>query len=94
MRRIEMGELVLLDAGAENQCYASDITRTFPISGKFTQQQKDIYNIVLDAQKRVIAEAKPGIEFSALVLAANTALLEGLLKVRLVCCRYLASTLT
>lgn len=54
------GDLVLVDAGAEYNYYAADITRTFPVSGKFSAEQKQIYNIVLDAQLAGIAEVKPG----------------------------------
>lgn len=54
------GELVLIDAGAEYQMYAADITRTFPVNGKFTQPQKQIYNIVLDAQLDAMSELKLG----------------------------------
>jgi Xaa-Pro aminopeptidase len=80
-RKIEPGELVLLDAGAEHQFYASDITRTFPISGKFSQTQRTIYTIVLSAQKNAIAAARPGIDFNDIIKIATTTLLEGLLEV-------------
>jgi Xaa-Pro aminopeptidase len=54
------GELLLIDAGAEYQFYAGDITRTFPINGRFTAAQKAIYEIVLAAQMAALAKAKPG----------------------------------
>lgn len=54
------GDLVLIDAGAEYQMYAADITRTFPVNGKFTNAQKQIYNIVLDAQLDAMSELKEG----------------------------------
>lgn len=54
------GDLVLLDAAGECQGYASDLTRTFPINGKFTKPQKDIYQLVLSAQLAAIEAAKPG----------------------------------
>lgn len=57
---LKNGDLVLIDAGAENQGYASDITRTFPINGKFTEEQRALYQIVLDAQYAAIELAKPG----------------------------------
>ena len=54
------GELLLIDAGCESLGYASDITRTFPINGRFSKVQKQIYQIVLSAQKSAIASIKPG----------------------------------
>lgn len=53
-------ELVLIDAGAEYQGYAADITRTFPVNGKFTAAQKEIYEVVLKAQEAAFAKVKPG----------------------------------
>ena len=58
--QLKDGDLLLIDAGAEYDCYASDITRTFPVNGEFTKEQKDIYEIVLQAQLDAIAEVKPG----------------------------------
>ena len=55
------GELLLIDAGAESEYYAADITRTFPISGSFNKEQKIIYEIVLDAQKQAINSIKSGV---------------------------------
>lgn len=55
------GDLVLIDAGCEFENYASDITRTFPINGRFSPAQKQIYQIVLDAQLAAIESIKPGI---------------------------------
>jgi len=54
------GDLLLIDAGCESLGYASDITRTFPINGSFSKTQKQIYQIVLSAQKSAIASIKPG----------------------------------
>lgn len=54
------GDLLLIDAGAEYDCYASDITRTFPVNGRFSKAQADVYEIVLQAQIDAIAEVKPG----------------------------------
>jgi Xaa-Pro aminopeptidase len=54
------GDLVLVDAGSEYGYYASDVTRTFPVSGSFTDAQKQLYNIVLDAELAAIAEVRPG----------------------------------
>jgi Xaa-Pro aminopeptidase len=55
------GELILLDMSAEFAHYASDITRTFPVSGKFTAQQRKIYELVLKAQKAAFDRVKPGV---------------------------------
>lgn len=57
------GDLVLLDLGAMHEYYSADISRTFPVNGKFTKRQKDIYNLVLKAQTEVIELAKPGVTF-------------------------------
>ncbi|MEX2260996.1 MAG: Xaa-Pro peptidase family protein [Bryobacteraceae bacterium] len=59
-RRMDKGELLLMDVGAECAGYASDITRTVPVGGKFTERQREIYEIVLGAQKAAIAAVKPG----------------------------------
>lgn len=59
-RRMEAGDVVVLDVGAECSGYAADITRTLPVSGKFTPRQREIYEIVLGAQKAAIAAVKPG----------------------------------
>ena len=58
---VEDGELVLIDLGSAYQHYCSDISRTFPINGKFTERQKQFYNLVLAAQDLVIENAKPGL---------------------------------
>ncbi|MGR8946424.1 MAG: Xaa-Pro aminopeptidase [Gammaproteobacteria bacterium] len=58
--QLKDGDLLLIDAGAEFDCYASDITRTFPVNGEFSNEQTDIYEIVLQAQIDAIAEVKPG----------------------------------
>ncbi len=60
-RRIEDGDLVLVDAGGEFGYYASDITRTWPASGRFSAEQRAIYEIVLEAQLEAIAKVRPGI---------------------------------
>ncbi|MBE6958851.1 MAG: M24 family metallopeptidase [Ruminococcaceae bacterium] len=60
------GELVLIDLGSAEGNYAADISRTFPINGKFTDRQKEIYNTVLEAQNIVMKNAKPGITTGAL----------------------------
>lgn len=55
------GDLILFDLGASVNMYCSDITRTYPISGKFTERQKEIYNIVLKGQELILNSAKPGL---------------------------------
>lgn len=61
-RRMDSGEVLLMDVGAECSDYASDVTRTVPVNGKFTPRQREIYNIVLGAQKAAIAAVKPGMK--------------------------------
>lgn len=58
--KLKSGDLLLIDAGCELHGYASDITRTFPINGKFSAAQKDVYQLVLNAQAAAIAQVKPG----------------------------------
>ena len=63
-RQLEAGRLLLVDAGAEtNENYCSDNTRTTPISGHYTQKQKDIYNIVADCHDLTLSQAKPGVRW-------------------------------
>ncbi len=58
--KLKNGDLLLIDAGAECDHYAADITRTFPVSGRFTEPQKQLYQLVLDAQLAAMEEIKPG----------------------------------
>ncbi len=69
-RRMQAGEVVVVDIGAEYGGYSADVTRTFPVSGKFSAKQREIYQIVLDAQKAAIAKIKPGARISDLHAAA------------------------
>lgn len=62
--RIEQGDLTVMDAGAEYEHYAADITRTFPASGKFTPRQKEIHEVVLGAQKAAMQAVKPGMRLT------------------------------
>lgn len=57
---LKSGDLVLIDAGCEYEYYAADITRTFPVNGRFSKEQKALYEIVLDAQLKAIAAVQPG----------------------------------
>ncbi len=77
------GDLLLIDAGAEYDCYASDITRTIPVNGRFSTEQRALYDIVLKAQKAAIDEARPGRPFSAYHDAAVKAITSGLIKLGL-----------
>jgi len=61
-RRMDSGEMVVMDVGAECSDYATDVTRTVPVNGKFTARQKEIYEIVLGAQKAAIAAVRPGVK--------------------------------
>jgi len=60
------GDLVLCDVGAQVNWYSADLTRTFPVSGVFTDRQKQLYSIVLEGQKKVIDTIKPGVAFASL----------------------------
>lgn len=71
------GDLILFDLGAQYNYYNADITRTFPVNGKFTQRQKDIYNVVLRANEAVKAAAKPGILLKELNDIAKGVLIQG-----------------
>jgi Xaa-Pro aminopeptidase len=77
--KLKNNDLLLIDAGAEYDYYAADITRTFPVNGKFTPAQKALYTIVLDAQKAAIAEVKPGNHWNQPHEAAVRVITEGLL---------------
>lgn len=77
---IKDGDMCLFDMGGEYNCYASDITCSFPANGKFTEEQKIIYNIVLDSQVAVLKAMKPGVYWSDMHRLANRVIVEGLLK--------------
>ena len=72
------GDLLLIDAGAEVDCYASDITRTFPVNGRWTREQRALYEVVLAAQEAAIDEVQPGRPFDAAHHAAVRVIAEGL----------------
>jgi len=78
------GNLILMDLGAQYKQYASDITRTYPINGKFSDRQKTIYNIVLKANEEVIKMMKPGVPFADLNKKSTEVLTEGLLEIGLI----------
>ena len=77
------GDLVLVDAGCEYQYYASDVTRTFPVNGKFSPEQKEIYSIVLEAHKQSMEQAKPGNKWNLMHEKSVEVIVEGLLSIGL-----------
>jgi len=81
--RLRKGDLLLIDAGAEIDCYCADITRTFPVSGKFSGRQRAIYDIVLEAQLAAIDRVKPGADFNAPHEAAVRTIAAGLKDLKL-----------
>ncbi len=74
------GDLVLIDAGCELDCYASDVTRTFPVNGRFTPVQRSLYELVLDAQLAAIEAIRPGVDWNAPHEAAVRVLARGLVR--------------
>ncbi|WP_190600516.1 aminopeptidase P N-terminal domain-containing protein [Candidatus Vesicomyidisocius sp. SY067_SCS001] len=78
-KKLNKGDLILIDAGAEVDCYASDITRTFPVNGQFSSAQKQIYQIVLNAQIDAIDTIKPGIKINKPHKVATDTIKQGLI---------------
>jgi Xaa-Pro aminopeptidase len=83
-RRLCDGDLLLLDAGCEHDYYASDITRTFPVSGRFTAAQRAVYEVVLDAQTAAIDKVRPGNHWNQPHEAAVRVITQGLVKLGLI----------
>lgn len=81
--KLNDGDLVLIDAGAEYQCYASDITRTFPVNGSFSKTQRALYDLVLAAQHAAIRKVKPGNHWNAPHQAAVRVISKGLIELGL-----------
>ncbi|MEH2153816.1 aminopeptidase P family protein [Nostoc sp.] len=78
---LQPGDLLLADVGAETQTgWAGDVTRTWPVSGKFSSTQRDIYNVVLAAHDACIAKIHPGVEYGDIHLLAATVIAEGLVE--------------
>ncbi|HKA55691.1 MAG TPA: aminopeptidase P N-terminal domain-containing protein [Candidatus Binatia bacterium] len=77
-RQMQDGELLLIDAAAEYACYCSDVTRTFPVGRRFSPVQRDIYALVLSAQKQAVAMIRPGVRFSEVHRHATEILVDGL----------------
>jgi len=81
--RLRDGDLLLIDAGCEYECYASDITRTFPVSGRFTAEQRALYEVVLEAQLAAIDKVRPGNHWNEPHDAAVKTLTRGLVRLGL-----------
>ena len=77
------GDLVLIDAGCELEYYASDVTRTFPVNGRFTKEQRALYELVLRAQQAAIEAVKPGNHWNQPHDASVRVLTEGLVELGL-----------
>lgn len=77
------GDLVLIDAGAEFDLYAGDITRTFPVSGRFSEAQRALYAVVLAAQERAVAAVEPGATLAAIHDGVMRDLIAGLIRLGL-----------
>ena len=82
-QRLAEGDLLLLDAGCEHDYYASDITRTFPVSGRFTPAQRAVYDVVLDAQTAAIDKVRAGNHWNEPHEAAVRVITQGLVKLKL-----------
>jgi Xaa-Pro aminopeptidase len=82
-RPLRDGDVLLIDAGCEFQCYASDITRTFPVNGRFTPEQRAVYEVVLQANQAAIARVRPGNSWNAPHEAAVRVITQGLVKLGL-----------
>jgi len=83
-RRMQSGDVVVLDVGGEFGGYTADITRTMPVSGRFTEAQKELYELVLQAQKETLAIMKPGVPFRAVEEKVQEVTAQGLMKLGLI----------
>ncbi len=81
-RRMEDDDLVLIDAGSEVDHYCSDVTRTFPVGDRFTPEQRDVYDVVLAAQKAAIGRIAPGVGLDDVHREAVRVIVEGLRSLR------------
>src|SRR5260221_7095874 len=81
---VQSGQLMLMDVGAEYDHYSADVTRTFPVSGKFSREQAEIYQIVYDAQEAAARASKPGASLEAAHQASLDVIKDGLLKLGLI----------
>lgn len=83
-KKLEDGDMLLMDMGAEYHGYTADVTRTVPVNGKFTEQQKIIYELVLKAQLAGIVKAIPGNEFHGPHKAATEVIAQGLVDLKII----------
>jgi Xaa-Pro aminopeptidase len=83
-RRLEDGDLLLIDAGAEFGYYASDVTRTFPVNGQFTPEQRAVYELVLKSQLAAIDAVRPGVTVESIHDLTVSVLVEGMLELGLI----------
>ena len=83
-RKMEEGDLVVVDCGAENEMYTADITRTYPVSGKYTDRQKAIYEIVLKANEEAIKNVAPGAKMADISHIADSVLTDGMVRIGLI----------
>ena len=83
-RYMKAGDLLLIDAAASFGGYAADVTRTFPVSGKFTPEQRQVYQVVRDAQAAAERVAKPGVRWAEVSRAASAVISDGLAKLGLI----------
>jgi Xaa-Pro aminopeptidase len=82
--QVNPGDLLLMDIGAEYEHYSADVTRTIPVSGKFSPAQAEIYQIVYDAQEAAAKAARPGVFISDVHRSATEVIKDGLLKLGLI----------
>ena len=83
-RQMQDGDLLLIDAGCEYQGYASDITRTFPVNGRFSAEQRAVYEVVLAAQLACLDAVRPGVEFHDYHKVAERVLAQGFIDIGLI----------
>jgi len=82
--KIQKGDLLLMDVGAEYDHYTADVTRTFPVNGKFSKEQAEIYQIVFDAQEAAAKATRPGATFAQISAAAAAVIKDGLFRLGLI----------
>jgi Xaa-Pro aminopeptidase len=78
------GDMILFDLGAQWNYYSADISRTFPLNGKFSERQKEVYNVVLETMKEIEKNAKPGVSMKELHELSKKKLAEGAIKIGLI----------